>query len=187
MNTIDRRDTILQAMLEVVAERGLHDAPMALVAKRAGASAGIIYHYFPGKEDILLALHRKIKTQAGGIFVAGDLDKLPPLEAYKRLWKNIYGFYRDNRLEAQFLEQFENSPYYGKSTITDMIRDDPNFGFIANRFGFLGGESSFRDLPLEALYEITFGTAARIAKHYQAFDAATIDAIAESCWRAVAR
>jgi TetR/AcrR family transcriptional regulator, repressor of fatR-cypB operon len=30
----DKREAILQAMLELVAERGFHDAPMSLVAKR---------------------------------------------------------------------------------------------------------------------------------------------------------
>jgi TetR/AcrR family transcriptional regulator, repressor of fatR-cypB operon len=37
----DKREAILQAMLELVAERGFHDAPMSLVAKRANTSAGI--------------------------------------------------------------------------------------------------------------------------------------------------
>ena len=48
-----KRDAILDAMLDIVVERGFHDAPMSLVAQRSGASAGVIYHYFASKEDII--------------------------------------------------------------------------------------------------------------------------------------
>ena len=52
-----KREAILAAMLDVVVEQGFHDAPMSLIAERAGASAGLIYHHFPSKEAIIQALY----------------------------------------------------------------------------------------------------------------------------------
>ena len=47
----NKREAILNAMLDVVAERGFHEAPMSLVSERSGASAGVIYHHFENKEQ----------------------------------------------------------------------------------------------------------------------------------------
>jgi AcrR family transcriptional regulator len=35
----NKRDAILDAMLDVAVERGFHEAPMSLIAERSGASA----------------------------------------------------------------------------------------------------------------------------------------------------
>jgi len=51
-----KRDAILDAMLDIVVERGFHDAPMSLVAERSGASTGVIYHHFASKEKIIQVL-----------------------------------------------------------------------------------------------------------------------------------
>ena len=39
------KGAILEAMLDLVGERGFRNAPMRLLAKRSGANAGVIYHY----------------------------------------------------------------------------------------------------------------------------------------------
>ena len=65
----DKREAILQAMLELVAERGFHDAPMSLVAQRAGTSAGIIYHYFPSKDELIRALYLHVKAKMGRFLI----------------------------------------------------------------------------------------------------------------------
>ena len=59
---MDKRTAILQATFDLVAERGFHQTPMSLVAKRSGVSAGIIYHYFDNKEDLIRQLYWHIKA-----------------------------------------------------------------------------------------------------------------------------
>jgi len=46
----DKRDDIVQAALELIAENGFHGAPMAMIADRAGVGAGTIYRYFENKD-----------------------------------------------------------------------------------------------------------------------------------------
>ena len=57
-----KRDAILDAMLDIVVERGFHDAPMFLIVQRSGASAGFIYHYFSSKEEIIHAVYESIRS-----------------------------------------------------------------------------------------------------------------------------
>lgn len=51
-----RRDAILAAAREVVAEGGMAAVQIAPVAARAGIAAGTVYRYFPSKTDLVAAL-----------------------------------------------------------------------------------------------------------------------------------
>ncbi len=48
-----RRETILEAAAHLYARRGFQGASVADLAKAAGTSKSLIYHYFPSKDDIL--------------------------------------------------------------------------------------------------------------------------------------
>jgi len=52
----ERRPQILQAAARVFLQKGFIAARMEDIAVCAGLSVGILYHYFPGKLDITLAL-----------------------------------------------------------------------------------------------------------------------------------
>src|SRR3954453_11137169 len=52
----DGRDALLEAAVEVFAERGYRDASVDQIAARAGYSKGAIYFHFSGKEDLFFAL-----------------------------------------------------------------------------------------------------------------------------------
>ena len=50
----DRRDQILGAALRVFAEKGFDRATNKDIARAAGITPGLIYHYFKSKKDVLL-------------------------------------------------------------------------------------------------------------------------------------
>jgi AcrR family transcriptional regulator len=51
----DRREQILEAALRVFAQKGFVRATNKDIAKEAGITPGLIYHYFESKEDLLKA------------------------------------------------------------------------------------------------------------------------------------
>ncbi len=51
-----QRERILVAAQKCFVERGFHGASMANIAETAGMSAGLIYRYFAGKNEIILAI-----------------------------------------------------------------------------------------------------------------------------------
>ena len=55
-----RRKQLIQATLEVIDRVGLADATIALIARQAGLSTGIISHYFGDKSGLLEATMRQI-------------------------------------------------------------------------------------------------------------------------------
>src|SRR5260370_38459205 len=56
MTTRATRDKILQAALEVFAQKGYHSALVDDIVRVARTSKGGVYHHFPNKEALFLAL-----------------------------------------------------------------------------------------------------------------------------------
>lgn len=54
-----RVESILDAAEQLIIESGIAAATTNAIAERAGASMGSIYHFFPGKDAILVALARR--------------------------------------------------------------------------------------------------------------------------------
>lgn len=182
----DKREAILQAMLELVAERGFHNAPMSLVAKRAGTSAGIIYHYFPSKDDLIRALYFHAKAKMGKVLMEGHTAGTQPEQAFKTVWMNAYRFYRTHHQEVSFLDQYENSPYSESSpSVETLAQQDQNFALLAHLFRTKSAGGPLKNLPLEALSELSIGVAVRLAKRNKPLSKNILEQIAASCWQAV--
>jgi len=187
----DKRATILQAALELIAERGFHGAPMALVAQRAGVSAGIIYHYFASKEDLIHALYQHVEADFSRALLAGSPQSLPIDEAFQQIWLNAYRFYRAHPFETRFLEQYKHSPFHQAPAVPTEVAADDEFAFLTKIFAADPADRPIKDLPFDVIYELTLGVAARVA-HRHAVDESAIDdhvleQIAAACWQAVAR
>lgn len=59
-----RRSSLLRAALETVAHHDIEGATVARICARAGASRGLIAHYFDSKEDLLLTALRGLFEDA---------------------------------------------------------------------------------------------------------------------------
>lgn len=62
--TQDRRNAILEAAWQLIAERGYHHVRVQDVARICGTSTGTIHYYFPGKDDVLREALRFCVDQA---------------------------------------------------------------------------------------------------------------------------
>jgi len=60
----DTREKIVYAALRLFAEKGYGSTSVADILQAAGVNAGSLYYFFPGKQDVLLAV---LDTYLGGI------------------------------------------------------------------------------------------------------------------------
>jgi AcrR family transcriptional regulator len=72
----DRREQIIEAALRVFAQKGFDKATNKDIAHEAGITAGLIYHYFSSKEDLLRAALEGNSPQLQSI--PSSLLELPP-------------------------------------------------------------------------------------------------------------
>lgn len=83
-NTDERRQQIVFALLQVMADRGYERASVGEVAQAAGLSAGLVHYHFKDKQEILLALmehlwseaQRRMEARGGSSGIDGVLDAL---------------------------------------------------------------------------------------------------------------
>jgi AcrR family transcriptional regulator len=81
----EKRRRLLQAAVRVFARKGYHAARIGDIAEEAGVAYGLLYHYFPSKEELLRSVFREtwrelietIKSVEG----AGD----PPREQLRKV------------------------------------------------------------------------------------------------------
>jgi AcrR family transcriptional regulator len=179
----DKRQAILKAMLDLVVERGFHNAPMSVLAKRSGASPGVIYHYFPSKDDLIHAVYERVASIKHEVFLEGVSADESPREVLLRVWLNAYRFYRSHRKETRFLDQYLNSSYCKTSA---EAAADPQSARIVQWMQPKRKGGILKDLPPEAIESLTLGLAASLAKSPKAFSAATLRNIAETVWNAIA-
>ena len=62
-HTAGRSAQILDAAIQVFAEKGFHKSSIQDVAQKAGISGGTIYNYFKNKDDLLIGLFERINQQ----------------------------------------------------------------------------------------------------------------------------
>jgi AcrR family transcriptional regulator len=81
----ERRRQIVDAVLDVVAERGISGTTVARIAEAASVSEGTLYVYFPSREDMLTAaLDRIFARMADIIDSSGEPNALDRLRDIAR-------------------------------------------------------------------------------------------------------
>lgn len=106
---MDKRELLLEAANKLFVERGLHATPTSAISKEAGVSAGILFHYFKTKDDLIDELYVSIKKEYTSSILS-DLDKIhSDLGKLRLIWSNSYNWAIDNDLKFKFLLQVDNT------------------------------------------------------------------------------
>jgi AcrR family transcriptional regulator len=84
VSKVATRDRILQAALQVFAQKGYHRASVDDIVHASGTSKGAVYHHFPNKEALFLALVDEFSSrlaQAVAEAIGGAHGALAKVEA----------------------------------------------------------------------------------------------------------
>ncbi|MSP61289.1 MAG: TetR/AcrR family transcriptional regulator [Myxococcales bacterium] len=106
-----KREAILDAALELFAERGFHGTAVPLVAERAGVGAGTLYRYFASKEALVNELFRHWKGLLGRMLLEGFPAAATPRKQFHEFWARMSRFALDHPQGFAFLELHHHSPY----------------------------------------------------------------------------
>ena len=162
-----RRQDLIEATLDCVADHGIEGATLRAIAVRAGVTAGLIRHYFPAKEDLLQAAYAAIVER----MTAQALASLH--ETGKRPAERLAAFVAAN-LTAPIVDARVFSLWAG---FIGRAHADPALSAV-HREGYVG----FRD-RLEQLIAETFAAAGRTADPVQLRrHAIAVNAIIDGLW-----
>ena len=153
----DKRDEIVRAALELIAERGFHGAPMAMIAERAGVGAGTIYRYFENKDVMITELFRELEERSYPIIKEGYATDKPLRERFLHLCTALMQYFIDNPLDFRFLEQFFNSPYGVAHRRDKLLGTKEGCDVFCELFDAGISQQVMKDLPLVILFDLAFG------------------------------
>lgn len=187
----EKRDEIVRAALEIIAEHGFHGAPMALIADKAAVGAGTIYRYFENKDVLITELNHELEERIFNTVTIGYSPKKPIRERYLYLGSAILGYFIANPVDFRFLEQFHNSPYGTDFRRDRLIGKREDRAFYRELFIEGVEQQVVKDFPLVVLCALTFGPLMAIARdHILGFiclDDRLITQTIEACWNGIKR
>ncbi len=191
MSKEDKREAILQATLELVAEHGFHDAPCSLIAERAGVAAGTIYRYFESKELLINALYLELEGKIYAVLLNGYEEENTIEERFFHLATGLLRFFISSPLEFKYVEQFHNSPF-GVAFRRDRVLGNTN-GCDIYRTLFEQGveQGNLKELPLVLLFDLAFGPIVSVARNhilgFITLDDKLVNKVVSACWDSLKR
>jgi len=190
----EKRRAILRATIELVAERGFHATPMAMIAARAGVGAGSIYRYFADKEILIHETFAEVAKRMREALSDGYPKGEPIRRRYEHFFLRMSYFFMENPSDFGFLRQYFDSPFgialRRDKMMEQQCRDDDceSLSCLIEE-GIVSGQ--FKTLPPLVHISIVFGGLTSVARdHILGFitlDAKMIQLIADACWDALAR
>ncbi len=178
----NKRNVILDTMLDIIVERGLHDAPISLLAERAGASPGVIYHHFKSKQEIVVALYERVQAEKATSFLRGYHSDMESEDGFIQVWTNGYEFYRTHAREMRFLDQYESAGF-AQPKVPRLV-PEAELHFL-KRFRSRAEGGVLRDWPVEVLRDLTIEVVARLARQPQGVNASVLREVGKEMWKLV--
>ncbi len=86
-----REESILEAALVLFARKGIEKTTVQEIANEAGLSAGAIYRYYPGKDDLLRAVFEHCVHGGREAFLKPELAGLSPMERLFAIGRGVVG------------------------------------------------------------------------------------------------
>ncbi|HXH02758.1 MAG TPA: transcriptional regulator BetI [Candidatus Competibacteraceae bacterium] len=93
-----RRQQLIEATISAISEHGFADTTISRISRAAGVSAGIIHHYFGGKNELLEAAMRSLLQD-----LHAEVSRR--LEGVSDPRERLYAIIDGNFTEAQFAPQ----------------------------------------------------------------------------------
>lgn len=162
-----RREDLIAATLECVAERGLAGATVREIALRADVTPGLIRYYFPVKDDLIGAAYRAVMSrmtvQASDALKNADSDPRARLSAFVTA-----------NLGTPIMDPHNLSLWAG---FIGLVHADPAMA-AAHRDGYLGFRDELEALIRDALLATSKPADGSITRRY----AIAINAIIDGLW-----
>lgn len=187
----DKREAILRATLELVAEHGFHGAPCSLIAERAGVAAGTIYRYFENKDVLINELYNELEKEINAALTVGMQQDQTVRERFLHLYTGLLTFFIAHPLKFRYVEQFHNSPYGTAFRKERLLGKPEDRGLYVELFDRGVEEGMIKNLPRPVLCDLAFGPIISVARnHILGFielNEDLIDRIAAACWDSLRR
>jgi AcrR family transcriptional regulator len=183
-----KREAILEAALDLFAERGFHGTAVPLIAERAKVGAGTVYRYFESKEAIVNELYRQEKAALGRALLEDLPLDAPARQLFHEMFSRLGRYANEHGKNVAFLELHHHGDYLDESSkAAEMQMLLPIKFFVEDA----QKKQILKETPAEILMAIVWGAfVALVSASWKGYLTLSTDVLlqAENClWEAVRR
>ncbi len=120
--SIDKRNALIKATIELVNNSGFHAIPMSKIAKMANVSPATIYLYFENKQDLVNKTYVEVKAKYTKYAFETYTEDMPVETGFKLIWNRIADFKLKECENALFLAQCDNTPMIDEESRNEGIK-----------------------------------------------------------------
>lgn len=120
--SIDKRNALIDATIELVNNNGFHATPMSKIAKMACVSPATIYLYFENKQDLVNKTYIEVKASYTAYAFATYNESMSVEKGFEIIWKRIAQFKLKESAYATFLAQCDNTPMIDEASRQEGIK-----------------------------------------------------------------
>ena len=120
--SIDKRNALVKATIELVNNNGFHATPMSKIAKMANVSPATIYLYFENKQDLVNQTYINVKAAYTKYAFETYYETMPVEAGFELIWNRIADFKLTECENAMFLAQCDNTPIIDEASRQEGIK-----------------------------------------------------------------
>ncbi|MDB5261005.1 MAG: hypothetical protein JWQ14_286 [Adhaeribacter sp.] len=125
------REHIMGVALTLFAETGYEKTTIRMIAQQAQISLGLLYNYYPGKDELLKEIYLKGRQEMNAALLPdGDTNPKNDIQHYilttfrilkrnRPFWKLLYGI----RMQSPVIQQLETEMHTDTKRVQDRIQD----------------------------------------------------------------
>lgn len=130
---MSKRENICNTAIQLFVKNGFHGTATSRIAQEAGVANGTLFNYFKTKDELIVTLYHSILDKLDALVIERMTSHSISKESFQSLFLGILNWSLDNRVQYQYIQQFNHSPYFSEATQTLLKQEEhPLFILIQN-------------------------------------------------------
>ena len=152
---MNKKQRLLNSALLLFVEQGIHATSTASIAKAAGVANGTLFHHFPSKDDLILALYKAIKQDFALKISPIELEAQQLKQQAKYIWQQAITWAIDNANKQQFCTLVRQYQPLSAQDKAQILAEE--FGYLEVLIRFGQQHNLIAEHPLPLMLDIAHG------------------------------
>lgn len=146
--TTNKQQLLLDSALHLFVEQGIRATSTASIAKYAGVATGTLFHHFPTKQALIVAVYLRAKSSLASAMTALPLEGNAK-SRFRQLWLRAMAWAQAQPDQLQLMLQLSHDPGYSNRHHSELL--EATMPFLPAMLLEAQQQGDIADLPLPLL------------------------------------
>ncbi|WP_189337079.1 TetR/AcrR family transcriptional regulator [Flavobacterium laiguense] len=119
-----KKQHIINTATQLFVELGFHGTATSKIAQQAGVANGTLFNYFKTKDELIVTLYFSILAEMDDYIINRMTSQSITKESFQSLFFVTLFWSLDNRIQHQYVQQFNHSPYFQQVATTGLNQEE---------------------------------------------------------------